>query len=188
MDQVIEPAELELPSGDGTIVGDARCSGLLVKPDDLTVYFEGRIEGRIARECVRCLAQFEEDLTLPCLVLFKKTSAGKALELGGRHGRSQDEEQNDGDDIYSIEGNQVDLLPVIREHIILSTPLQALCTEQCLGLCQGCGASLNAEKCSCPTPNPVPASEGVFHPDLSKVDKHSSGRSSGSRRKGSMRK
>ena len=188
LNQVIEPAELELSPEDGTIIGDVRCVGSLVKPDEGTVFFEGGIEGRIARECVRCLSVFEEVLDVPCSVLFKKSSTERLGEAGGRQsGYQEDDDPNGGDEIYPIEGNQIDLLPVIRENIILSSPLQALCSNQCMGLCQGCGVNLNVERCTCSNPSPVEASEGVFHPDLSMANKHS-GRSSGNRRKGSMRK
>lgn len=189
LDQVIEPDELELSSDEGTIIGAVRCVGSLTKPDDTTVYFEGRIDGRIARECVRCLAIFEDDLSLRWLVLFKKTPVETMLGSEGRHGgRYPDDDPNAGDEIYSIEGGQVNLLPVIREQIILATPLRAICREECIGLCQDCGANLNTEKCSCAIPNPVVPSEGVFHPDLSMANKRPSGRYSGNRRKGSTRK
>lgn len=189
LDQMIEPDELQLSSDEGTIIGPVRCVGSLTKPDDTTVYFEGRIEGRIARECVRCLSIFEDNLSLRWLVLFKKTPSGPLLGAGGRQdSRYQDDDPNEGDDSYTIEGGQIDLLPVIREQIILATPLQAICRDDCIGLCQNCGANLNSGKCSCVTPNPVVPSEGVFHPDLSMANKHYSGRNPGNRRRGSMRK
>ena len=190
LDQVIEPGEIELSSDEGTIIGPVRCVGSLTKPDDATVYFEGRIDGRIARECVRCLAIFEDDLSLQWLVLFKKASAWAMPGSGGRKDSryQQDDDPDAGDDSYTIEGGQIDLLPVIREQIILSTPLQAICRDDCIGLCQNCGANLNSGKCSCATPNPVVPSEGVFHPDLSMANKHYSGRNPGNRRRGSMRK
>lgn len=189
LDRLVEPAELELSQDDGKVIGHMRCVGSLAKPDDRTVYFQGLLEGRIARECVRCLSVFEESLNLPCLGLFKKTSRVKGVDIaGGRHAQHQDEDRNDEDDVYPIDANQVDLLPLIREHVILAAPFQALCSDACLGLCQGCGANLNTEKCSCVVPAPVMESEGVFHPDLSIADKQSSGRSPGNRRRRSVRK
>ncbi|MGD9850512.1 MAG: DUF177 domain-containing protein [Nitrospirales bacterium] len=188
IDQVIESAELELSPDDGTMIGEVRSAGSLIKPDDKTVYFEGRITGTIARECVRCLSNFTENIDLSCMALFKKPSGGKVLDTGGRKQKHRDDEPDEGDEIYPIIDNQIDLLPVIREHIILSTPIRVLCAEQCQGLCQGCGANLNTEKCSCPVPMPVLDSEGVFHPDLSMANKASSGRSPGNRRRGSTKK
>ncbi len=185
IDHVIESADLELSQDDGTIVGEVRSAGSLNKPDDTTVYLEGRITGTIVRECVRCLEDFTENLDLDCTALFKKPSAGKVPDGRGRGQKYRDDDPDEEDEIYPIVDGQIDLLPVIREHIILSAPLRALCAEQCLGLCQRCGANLNKGKCSCPVPMPVMDYEGVIHPNMTMVNKQPSRRSPGRRRKGS---
>lgn len=43
----------------------------------------------------------------------------------------------------------VDLTPLLREEIILHTPLAPLCKEDCAGLCVQCGHNLNHGPCSC---------------------------------------
>jgi uncharacterized metal-binding protein YceD (DUF177 family) len=48
------------------------------------------------------------------------------------------------------QGNEfVDLTPEMREAIILALPGYPVCREECKGLCAGCGANLNQEKCTC---------------------------------------
>ena len=47
----------------------------------------------------------------------------------------------------------IDLTEYIREDILLSFPQHYLCSEQCEGLCVGCGANLNKESCSCSKPD-----------------------------------
>lgn len=42
-----------------------------------------------------------------------------------------------------------DLTGEIREEILLAFPLRFQCKEKCKGICTGCGADLNEEKCSC---------------------------------------
>src|SRR3990170_2224603 len=37
----------------------------------------------------------------------------------------------------------IDLTPLIREEVILATPLSVLCRPDCKGLCPDCGADLN---------------------------------------------
>lgn len=37
------------------------------------------------------------------------------------------------------------------EAAVMNVPAYPLCTEDCKGLCSGCGANLNVEKCSCET-------------------------------------
>ncbi len=46
---------------------------------------------------------------------------------------------------------EVDLTPEIREDILLAMPARFKCSEECKGLCPGCGVNLNTEKCRCGT-------------------------------------
>jgi uncharacterized protein len=50
-------------------------------------------------------------------------------------------------DMY--QGKDLDLLPAIREQILLSLPSAPLCTEDCKGLCPTCGKNLNEGDCGC---------------------------------------
>ena len=43
----------------------------------------------------------------------------------------------------------VDITDDIREEILLSIPERFKCSEDCKGLCPGCGANLNDEPCRC---------------------------------------
>lgn len=173
IDLAVGASELELSSDEGTVIGDLRFCGTLSKPDEDTVYFQGKISGKMARECVRCLAVFQDEVDLPCFVLFKKSSAS------GKGERKHEDMADQGDEAFPILGNQVELLPVLREQIILATPIRPLCKDQCLGLCQVCGANMNDETCECHTP--VLPSEGGLHPDVSMLGKRSASRFPGSR-------
>lgn len=51
---------------------------------------------------------------------------------------------------FLIKGeNFVDIIENIREEIILSYPLKALCKPDCHGLCPACGQDLNEKQCDC---------------------------------------
>lgn len=43
----------------------------------------------------------------------------------------------------------IDLLPHLREEMLLEQPLQVLCRPKCKGLCAHCGANLNEGSCKC---------------------------------------
>jgi uncharacterized protein len=43
----------------------------------------------------------------------------------------------------------IDLTDKIREDIILALPYKPLCSEECRGLCPGCGMNLNQGSCDC---------------------------------------
>lgn len=43
----------------------------------------------------------------------------------------------------------INLTPDVREDILLSLPMIAVCSDTCRGLCGVCGVNLNREKCKC---------------------------------------
>lgn len=54
-------------------------------------------------------------------------------------------------DAFPIEGDFVDLAPMVRETILLELPDAPVCSPDCAGLCASCGRDLNQGPCSCPT-------------------------------------
>lgn len=57
----------------------------------------------------------------------------------------------DNPDAYPIEGESLDLQPMVREMVLLSLPDTPLCKVDCPGLCPQCGADLQSAPCSCQT-------------------------------------
>jgi uncharacterized protein len=45
-----------------------------------------------------------------------------------------------------VDGN-IDLTPLIREHMILAMPITPICKPDCKGLCSECGTDLNTDPC-----------------------------------------
>ena len=54
-------------------------------------------------------------------------------------------------DAYIIEDGQLDLVPLVRETVLLELDLERLCQEDCAGLCPECGVDRNVTSCSCDT-------------------------------------
>lgn len=52
-------------------------------------------------------------------------------------------------DAYPITNDQIDLVPMIREHVLLSVPLAPLCRPDCPGLCPLCGIDRAESRCEC---------------------------------------
>ncbi|MFM2072290.1 MAG: hypothetical protein RLZZ623_2553 [Actinomycetota bacterium] len=50
---------------------------------------------------------------------------------------------------FELVGEQLDLVPMVREIVVLDAPLSPLCRPDCAGLCPHCGIDRNAEKCEC---------------------------------------
>src|SRR5258706_8620323 len=50
---------------------------------------------------------------------------------------------------YSLDGMVIDLTPELKETILIDIPFNALCKEDCKGLCPYCGKNKNFEECLC---------------------------------------
>ena len=87
--------------------------------------------------CARCLAEVEDTVRFLC----EKTVADEKglLRL----------ENTENDDYVQIKGGKLDLDAPICDEILLSFPMRILCSDDCKGLCAGCGADLNREACRC---------------------------------------
>jgi uncharacterized protein len=55
----------------------------------------------------------------------------------------------DSEDAYPIEGESLDLQPMVRETVLLSLPDTPVCKADCPGLCPQCGADLQSAPCGC---------------------------------------
>ena len=96
------------------------------------IYIQGELESAAALECVRCLTEtiVSLDFTLDELFYYPPQSAPPGENHVGEDG-------------------MIDLGPLVRELALLSLPTKVLCREDCLGLCQECGANLNDGDCGC---------------------------------------
>lgn len=87
--------------------------------------------------CARCLAEVEDTVRFLC----EKTVADEKglLRL----------ENTENDDYVQIKGGKLDLDAPICDEILLGFPMRILCSDDCKGLCAGCGVDLNRESCRC---------------------------------------
>jgi uncharacterized protein len=139
------PLDLEVDS-DGlelaewlTPVSPLRLEGTIDRFGD-TLTLRGVARLRSAETCARCTRAFESDIEEEFLFYCDREGADEeelAREL---------EEQ--GEVVYH-DGVHLDITEPVRQVLILSRPLTALCRDDCRGLCAGCGADLNVEPCRC---------------------------------------
>ena len=52
-------------------------------------------------------------------------------------------------DSLEIVADQIDLVPVVREYVLLDLPEAPLCRPDCAGICPECGADRNLGECHC---------------------------------------
>jgi uncharacterized protein len=53
----------------------------------------------------------------------------------------------ESDEAFTIEGDVLDLEPLVREAVLLELPLAPLCRPDCAGLCPECGVDRNETDC-----------------------------------------
>jgi len=80
----------------------------------------------VVGECARCLEPVPQTIEVLCRELFSyEQGAGDVDEDG-----------------YALDGDLLDLEPVLRDALVLALPLAPLCRQDCPGLCVECGALL----------------------------------------------
>ena len=93
-------------------------------------------------ECARCLAGVARVATLD----LEEECYPTVDPSTGRRMYPSDVDEG----ALHIDMNQMlDLSDVLRQYLLTSEPLRALCRQDCRGLCQECGADLNDEECRC---------------------------------------
>lgn len=93
---------------------------------------DGRLKTGYKVICYRCLKEIEKKLEI---IVFESIV--------------NDKSGNGEPDAYTYSGNFLKLDKIIEDNIILNLPMKQVCTQDCKGLCQKCGANLNEEPCSC---------------------------------------
>jgi uncharacterized protein len=82
----------------------------------------GTASAQATGECVRCLADLDDEIVVDFQELYLYADAGEE-EL-------------------SLEGDLLDLEPVLRDAVVLALPQNPVCGPDCPGLCPECGARL----------------------------------------------
>lgn len=98
------------------------------------VLVTGHASAQLVGECSRCLAPIEDTLHAPFQELFFYPSVREAL--------AREEDPDEAEDRHALEGDLIDLEPVLRDAVVLALPFQPRCSAECAGLCPVCGARL----------------------------------------------
>lgn len=99
------------------------------------VLVTGTVRGQHTAECSRCLDPLSEDLEVGFQEMYRYPGGDDEAVAG-------DADSADEDEDYYLEGDLLDLGPVVRDAVVLALPLSPLCGPDCPGLCAECGAKL----------------------------------------------
>ena len=135
------PEEIDLDEEGAQVVADAAVRGGATRKGE-QVRLRGEIRTEVELLCDRCAAPERAPLAVEFDTSFipLEVEAVKAENV---------ELQAEDLILAAYEGDAVDLDELVREQILLALPSRHLCREDCKGLCQKCGANLNARDCSC---------------------------------------
>lgn len=102
---------------------------------DRGVIAQGVLDVSVILECGRCL---------------EPVSTVLQVELDERFALSV--RASEKDQVLPIGPDHcIDLRPVLRDLVVISTPMHVLCSPTCKGLCPNCGTNLNEGPCDCET-------------------------------------
>jgi uncharacterized protein len=116
------PPDLELSNLIGVVRMTRTAQGLLVQI---------KMQANTQAECVRCLNEFSQLLDIDFTDLYAFTP-DSITESG----------------LLLPETGKIDLNPVIRDEMLVATPINPICKPDCKGLCPVCGENLNEILCN----------------------------------------
>jgi len=139
-DLKIDPGEIDLESDLARVTGAVNVAGNVSNGEGITI-IEAEVSAPLVIDCSRCLKEIPETRELAF-----RTAYALSEDL-----EEEQEVELDLDDLeLSIsEEDEVDLVEIIREQSILNLPAHPLCSEDCKGLCEGCGGDLNKVSGNC---------------------------------------
>jgi len=100
------------------------------------VLVTGSVIAPLAGECARCLAPLASSVTARFTELYLYTR-----DRHDKHDRFDENTEQDDEELH-LDGDLLDLEPVLRDAVVLALPMSPLCREDCPGLCVECGVPL----------------------------------------------
>ncbi|WP_375485731.1 DUF177 domain-containing protein [uncultured Jatrophihabitans sp.] len=94
------------------------------------VLVTGTVSAPLTGQCARCLDPITDEVTVDVVELFA-------------YAASSTDETTERDEVYRVDGDLVDVEPVVRDTVVLALPWTPLCRPDCAGLCADCGQRLD---------------------------------------------
>ena len=102
----------------------------------------GDIETALRTECSRCVEPAEQSISFHFEETFRPT-----IDIVSGH---PVEAPDPDEPVFTIDANHVlDIDEVVRQGIVIETPMHPLCSPNCRGLCPVCGKNRNLGPCGC---------------------------------------
>ena len=116
-------------------------SAELLADTDGEVRIQGSYAVEMTAECDRCLARARFPLDARFDLFYRPMSV---------IAREEEVEIDEGEaEIGFYEGDGLELEDILREQVLLTLPMQRVCSELCKGICPVCGKNRNETACDC---------------------------------------
>lgn len=127
----LDAQELEITPEELNLCSSVKLEGTMSNVGDVLL-LKAVLTAEVQRMCGRCLKEFSAETRAEVLEKFYPQDTDN-LER----------------DAFVYDSDVIDITEPLRESLLLAEPIQALCKEDCRGLCPICGADLNDGDCGC---------------------------------------
>lgn len=116
---------------------------VFIQPQGDGAILRGSLEGAVRIPCDRCTTPYEVSFD---------------VRFDSYEDLPTSVDESDGEiRVREENGNlELNIWAALWEQFVLALPVKPLCSEECRGLCPGCGKNLNSEKCECDSPEGDP--------------------------------
>jgi len=94
------------------------------------IWVSGTVTAQAVGECGRCLDEVRLDVDAPVQGLFMYPDSQREAD------------EDESEDVFEFDGETIELQELVRDAVATSMPYTPLCSEDCPGLCDQCGARL----------------------------------------------
>ncbi len=94
------------------------------------IWVSGSVKAQAEGECVRCLDKVRLDVDAPVQGMFMFPDSQREAD------------EDESEDVFEFDGETIELEEVVRDAVATSLPYTPLCSPDCPGLCDQCGARL----------------------------------------------
>jgi uncharacterized protein len=101
---------------------------------------KGRLRVKMEADCDRCLEPAVCPIDSDFELFYRPVAVGFGDEKALDEGEAE---------MGFYDGDGIELNDVLREFVLLSLPMQRVCSETCKGICPVCGRNRNQNECQC---------------------------------------
>jgi uncharacterized protein len=141
--ETFEPGRIDFKGEDLEQASPLRATGVaeLMPQSEGEVHIQGRYTVEMAAQCDRCLGSTRFPLDAAFDLYYRPMSfIARDEEVEIRETETE---------IGFYEGSGLELEDILREQVLLTLPMQRVCSDLCKGICPVCGKNRNEIECRC---------------------------------------